>query len=164
MSDRLLLAGLFFRMTSFVGERWCWWGTTTWTGEILTLVERFLAGGARPAGRRERFARPPAAPPLPATTAPAPASATRRVPVALAMVLVAEFFKTSRTALRVLFLPETMFANSGTKEETKFLPNSLATGKTYFFIKGIATRPIRMANAPIPPEPNCRAGPWNVDG
>ena len=65
MSDRLLSAGLFFRMTSFVGEGWCWWGTTTWTGEVLTLVERFLAGGARRAGRRERFARPPAAPPLP---------------------------------------------------------------------------------------------------
>ena len=76
MSDRLLLAGLFFRMTSFVAEGWWWWDTTTGTGEVSTL-ERFLAGGARPAGRRQRFARLPAAPPLPATTAPAPASATR---------------------------------------------------------------------------------------
>ena len=42
----------------------------------------------------------------------------------------------------------------------KFLPSSLATGATYFFMSGMATRPIRMANAPIPPtDPNCRAGP-----
>ena len=96
-----------------------WWGTTTWTGEVLTL-EHFLAEGTRPAGRPQRFARPPATPPVKATTAAAPASATQRVPVALAMVLVAEFFNTSRTALRVLFLPETMFANSGTKKRPGF--------------------------------------------
>ena len=60
MSDRLLLAGLFFRMTLFVGEGWWWWGTTTWTGEVSTLVERFLAGGACPARRRQRFALSPA--------------------------------------------------------------------------------------------------------
>ena len=96
MSDRHLLAGLFLRTTSLVAELWLWWwGTTTWTGDVLTLTERFLAGGARPAGHPPFFARPPTALPLPTTTALAPTSATRRVLVALAMVSVAEFFNFS---------------------------------------------------------------------
>ena len=75
------------------------------------------------------------------------------------IVFLADFFNTSLTALRGRFFPDTMLVISGTKDETKFLPSSLATGKIYFFIKGIATRPIRIANAPMPPEPNCRAAP-----
>ena len=147
ISDRLLLAGLFFTMTSFATE------------DLLpSLTLFFLPGGARSPARLWRFARPPDPPPAAVTTAPAPAAAPR-VSVALAIVLFAECFKTSRTAFRGLFLPEIMFENSGTNEETKCLPNYLATGNTYFFTNGIATRPIRIANAPMPPEPNCRAGP-----
>ena len=118
-------------MTSFVAEGW-WWGTTAWTGEVLKLVEHVLPGDARLPGCPQRFARPPAAPPVPVATAPAPSSATQQVPVALALVLIAALFKTSRTVWRVLFLPEKIFANSGTKEETKFLPNSGHGQNTFF--------------------------------
>ena len=144
ISDRLLLPGLFFTMTSFATE-----GLPA-EDLLPSLTLIFLAGVARPLAAFRAPARPVAR--------PGNRSGAPRFPVALAMVLFAECFKTSRTAFRGLFLPE-MFANSGTNEETRFFPNSLATGKTYFFINGIATRPIRMANAPIPPEPNCRAGP-----
>ena len=73
-------------------------------------------------------------------------------------VFVADFFNKSLTALRGRFFPDAVLVNSEMKDETRFLPSSLATGKIYVFIKGIATRPIRKANAPMPPELNCRAG------
>ena len=69
------------------------------------------------------------------------------------------FWRTLRTVLGRLRLAD-VDTSSGTMDANKFLPSSLATGTTYFFPSGKATRPIRMANAPIPPpDPNCRAGP-----
>ena len=42
-----------------------------------------------------------------------------------------------------------MFANSGTEEETKFLPNSLATGKTYFSSKASPLGPFAWQTHPF---------------
>ena len=78
--------------------------------------------------------------------------------VASMIVFVADLFKTSSTTLRGRFFPDTMVVKSGTKDETRFPPTSVAIGKTYFFIKGIATRPICIANASMAPEPNCTGG------
>ena len=58
-----------------------------------------------------------------------------------------------------LFLPEMTFEISGTNDYNKFFPNFLATSITYCFTWGMAKRPIRMANAPNPPDPYWRTGP-----
>ena len=80
--------------------------------------------------------------------------------VMLVSVLFIDFLKDSlRTVLGRLRLADVDDTSSGTMDVNKFLPSSLATSTTYFFMSGMATRPIRIANAPIhPPNPNCRAG------
>ena len=69
------------------------------------------------------------------------------------MVFEALFFNVSPSTVFGLFLPEMTFEISGTNEDNKFFPNSLATGITYCFTRGMATLPIRMANAPNPADP-----------
>ena len=131
MSDRLLLAGFFLEMTT----------------EEAPLLLLGLARVAPVAGDR-----PPASPQSARPLLGGKLFAT-------VIVFTAVFLKVSFNTSRGLFFPEMRDVTSGTNADTKFLPTSLATGKTYFFIKGRATRPIRMANAPIPPDPNCLAGP-----
>ena len=75
------------------------------------------------------------------------------------MVFKALFFKVSPSTVFDLFLPEMAFLISGTNDDNRFFPNSLATGITYCFTRGMATQPIRMANAPNPPDPYWRTGP-----
>ena len=74
-------------------------------------------------------------------------------------VFEALFLNVSPSTVFGLFLPEMAFEISGTNDDNKFFPNSLATGVTHSFTRGIATRPIRMANALNPPDPYWRAGP-----
>ena len=70
------------------------------------------------------------------------------------------FERLFKTVLGRLRLADVDDISSGTMDVKNFLRSSLATGTTYFFTSGKATRPIRIANAPIPPpDPNCRAGP-----
>ena len=76
-----------------------------------------------------------------------------------AMVFEAVFFNASPRTVFALLLPEITFKISGTNVDNKFVPNFLATGITYRFMRGIATRPIRMTNAPKPPDPYWRVGP-----
>ena len=104
--------------------------------EDLPSLTLFLSAAALWTTRSRRFARP---------TRPAATTLAPQVLVALATVLFADCFRAYRIAFRGLFLPK-MFPNSGANEETHLLPNFLAAGELYFFINGIATRPIRMAN------------------
>ena len=76
------------------------------------------------------------------------------VEVVVAMVFEALFSNVSPSTAFGLFLPEMTFDISGTNADKTFFPSSLATGITYCFTRGIATRPIRMANAPNPPDPS----------
>ena len=73
------------------------------------------------------------------------------------------FFITSLTVLQDGLFADTIMLNSRMKDETRLLPSSLATCYLYVFIRDITARPICIAKTPMPPEANCRAGPWNVD-
>ena len=113
ISDRLLLAGVFFTITFFATKGML-------AEDLLPSLTPFQAGGAQVPTRSRRLARPLELPPA-AATVPAPVAAPR-VLVDLATVLFAECFKTSQTAFRGLFLPELLFAKSEKNDETKFLP------------------------------------------
>ena len=64
----------------------------------------------------------------------------------------------------VFFLPAKTWPISGIAASNKFFPMCLLTGRMYLRTTGMATLPIRIANAPKPPAPApiCRAGPQNV--
>ena len=146
MSDRLLFEDAFFEMSEEEEEK-----------ALLFILTELLALGAPPRGR------PPD--PFRATrrgAAPARRDGSAALREVSMTVFLAELFKVSLMAARGRFLPAITFDISGTNADTRFLPNSLATGKMYFVTSGIATRPIRIAKAPMPPEPNCLAGPQKV--
>ena len=139
MSERLLLATFLFEMA------------------VLLLFFLFLIGCPG-------FVRPPAR--FVARLDPPPPSSAREVggvdrTADVLTVFSTDFSSDFFHAFRGCFFPATILGISGTIAETKFLPNSFATGTKYFFTKGTATRPILIAKAPSPPEPYWRAGPRN---
>ena len=143
MSERLLLATFLFKMA------------------ILLLFFLFLLDCTG-------FVLPPRPPARPvARLDPPPPSSAREVggvdrTADVLTVFSTDFFNDSFNAFRGGFFPATILGISGTNAETRFRPNSFATGTKYIFTNGTATRPILIAKAPSPPEPYWRAGPRNV--
>ena len=144
MSERLLLATFLFKMA------------------ILLLFFLFLLNCTG-------FVLPPRPParPVARLDPPPPQSSAREVggvdrTADVLTVFSTDFFNDSSNAFRGGFFPATILRISGTNAETRFRPNSFATGTKYFFTNGTATRPILIAKAPSPPEPYWRAGPRNV--
>ena len=162
MSDRLLLAVFRLEMTTSLaatGDFACPPPTRPRRPTPLPLA--CTCAACSPVVRPPPRARPPPRErpvrlPRPVHRPPAAGGA-----VMLFSILFTDFLKDSlRTVLGRLRLTDVDDTSSGTMDVNKFLPSSLATGTTYFFTSGMATRPIQMANAPIPPpDPNFRAGP-----
>ena len=163
MSDRLLFTGFLLEM--IVGEDLDKEGADDGGRTMLRLLRLvpFDRGWATPAG--PRGARPPAA------AARSPVRAARRgAPPESTEGDFRRLFSAAVSAtcfsilLLGLFLPAKTWLISGMAASNKFFPICLATRRIYLHTTGMATLPIRIANAPKPsaPAPICRAGPQNV--